>query len=338
MPRVTAEQFAERWDTLPIPLRELLCSPSHGKLVWSTGAAHHLSDEKSGVVAGVVGDIIMGFIHANDLAREIGNRLDLNQEIASSIAREIDQKILSPFKEEILKNYNPIVEEGGQAGIATRKIGVPANLAGPATETPGTKTISLKELLEEKPTPVPVSGEGAPPREGPLIIHTEKPLAEEARKSAFKGFSLPLIGFFKPKTEEAAAPVKAEVETPDAKKKEVPRTVHYSELRTPLSPFGEGEELINLETFERFAAPPPVQPKPEPTAPARAPEAPATAPEEKPPIPVLGKFFTPPAAERHEPPAAPPTPTAPAPAMESAPERTEPKLEGNVVNLRSSSS
>jgi len=156
------------------------------------------------------------------------------------------------------------------------------------------KTISLENLGErvqitaEKipETPKPISPPPTPttiPAEEikPLILHQEKPLTEEVKKTGGKVFSFPFEIF---KTKEgggAQKPVTAKIETletetaekemkqpPPTLRTETPqkRLVNYTEFRTPLSPFGK-EEVINLENLEKSnAAPKPEQVKPaEPT-------------------------------------------------------------------------
>lgn len=128
--------------------------------------------------------------------------------------------------------------------------------------TPQEKTVSL-ETLAETPTEevlhfkfekgVAKAETLKPAEEGkPLMIHEEKPLTEGTTKPPTqKGFSLP-FGLFKSRSaREEQAPVKARVEVP----KEEKRVVHYSELRTPLTPLGGGEELINLEALTQMKPP-----------------------------------------------------------------------------------
>ena len=105
MIKISKQQIDERWDSLPEPLREILYSPTYSNMVWKISEEHHLDDKKAGVILGLTGNIIMGFIHLDDLAKEISLALNLNSEIANSISRELDKKIFSSFNKEINKNY-----------------------------------------------------------------------------------------------------------------------------------------------------------------------------------------------------------------------------------------
>ena len=49
----------------------------------------------------------VGFIHPEDLAKEIKDALNLNPEIANSIADEIDRKIFNPIRTDLEKIYSP---------------------------------------------------------------------------------------------------------------------------------------------------------------------------------------------------------------------------------------
>ena len=107
MIQITKQQIDARWDILPVNLREILYSPDYGKIIWDVCEANHLTNEKIGKIAGLCGYVIMGFIHPEDLAKEIKNATGIHSEIAETIAKEIDRKIFTPIGNEIDKIYAP---------------------------------------------------------------------------------------------------------------------------------------------------------------------------------------------------------------------------------------
>lgn len=110
MLQFTKQQLDQRWDALPINLREVLCSPDYGKIIWDIGEKNHLTDEKIGKIVKFSGFIVMGFIHPEDLAAEIKLEIGINQEIVNSITGEINRKIFAPIKSDLEKVYKPVEE------------------------------------------------------------------------------------------------------------------------------------------------------------------------------------------------------------------------------------
>lgn len=271
MLRISQEQISKRWDLLPLSLRESLYSFENGKIVWGIGVDNHLSEEKIGKIAGAAGYVILGFIHAEDLAKEIGENLGLNSEIAGSIAREIDRKIFGPIRNDLEKVYSMPAEEKEveketldlrAKAQALEVSGIkPAETITTAAEAP---KIIPPEEKPEAAKPLEISPAPAIQADGPMIIHKEaefKPLSEN-RKSLGG-----LFGFLRKDKEQkpeimTAAKVQVELgsqplgvseagqqpEKPEPSKvakTEMPkvRVVHYTEFPVATSPFPvEGEK------------------------------------------------------------------------------------------------
>jgi len=114
MPKITKQQYIDRWDALPPILREAMFSPANGELIWRIGEEHHLKDEQITKIVRICGNIVMGFLHREDLAKEIKTDLGIDERLALAISREIDRKVFSPLRSEIDKVYSPpapVVEE-----------------------------------------------------------------------------------------------------------------------------------------------------------------------------------------------------------------------------------
>lgn len=104
---VSKQQALNRWDILPMNLREALFSEYNSKILWKICENQHLSEDKIYKVAALISDVIMGFAHPEDLAFEIKSELNINSEIANSIAEEVNRKIFMPIRSEIDKAYMP---------------------------------------------------------------------------------------------------------------------------------------------------------------------------------------------------------------------------------------
>jgi len=208
-----------------------------------------------------------------------------------------------------------------------------------AAPKPEAEKPPLQPVAEKKPVVVPP---------GPFILEEKKeiePFPQPAKKPSplFKTFSLP-FELFKKFTSPAKTPmVKTEIEEPQTiltklktlkSKIETPpkRVVHYSEFRTPLSPFEKGEKIIEPET------------KPEQTKTPILEKTPAL--EKKPIIEETLKKSE--EKSNHLPSKENPAPPAPpAPVILAKPDssplktpkndKSQVKVEGNIIDLRSSS-
>jgi len=267
MIRVSKKKFLERLDVLPTAVREAAFSPDTGGIISAIGKTYHLDEQRIGTLIAATGAVFFGFLHRTDLVKEILEETRVDTKIAQSIADEIEQKVFARIRVDLDRIFEPVSTEEVETET-------------PPAPSPVEKRSSIQpskfhpaETREEKLFT-------APKGEGPLILHEEKGAAAEAQKG-FKGFSMPL-SFLRSKMAPNAAPKAAarvemppttappprkdespfaqlrKDEPPSARlRKDEPRVVHYNENRTPLSPFGQNEEFINLETFEKFSPPSP---------------------------------------------------------------------------------
>ncbi|MBN2197754.1 hypothetical protein JW698_00945 [Candidatus Wolfebacteria bacterium] len=111
MLKISRQQVLNRWDTLSNKFKEALFSEYNYDFLLQICEKQHLTEDKIRKIAILVGDVIFGFLHPEDLAKEIKNELNINQEIASSIAEEIDKKIFLSIRDELEKVYQPPVKE-----------------------------------------------------------------------------------------------------------------------------------------------------------------------------------------------------------------------------------
>lgn len=288
MLKIPRQQVLNRWDALPINLREALFAEQNADILWRACENQHLSEDKIRIVATLSGDVIMGFMHPEDLTAEIKTTLGINPEIAASISREIDRKIFGPIKTDLEKVYAPAVSgaelpptiEEREEREEEREEEI-IDLRAEAKKPEGIKE---KKILPEI-IPIVLQKIKKEPEGGPKIIHEEKkiPPLIDTRKRSLGG----LFGFLKKeeaphrppdgggagqgdkRKEGNTLPVKIKLETKESfgemalpQKSEIakteipkPRVVHYSDLRTPLSPFGGVEAdkrgIVEVEADKR---------------------------------------------------------------------------------------
>jgi hypothetical protein len=239
---ISKQQALQRWEVLPDSLREALFSEYNADALWKICQDQHLPEDRIKKVALLLGDVILGFEHFDDLAKDIVLETGINQQIANSIVQEIDRKILPPIKVDVKKNYKPAVPES----LATRPVVVGIRPAGSSSFTKASedkaKQFSPLDILKEAPlmpkpkVEIPISAsmpiippppplpavasakEGVVPApssaEGPLIIHKEtefKPLSEN-KKSLGGFFNFLNKGAEKKEIKDVVSPVRAKVE------------------------------------------------------------------------------------------------------------------------------
>ncbi len=231
MLNISREQALERYETLPENLKEALFSAANAQIIRRLGETYHLSDDKISILATIAGDVILGFLHPNDLAAEIRSSLNLdynlNPQLAVSIAQEIDHRILMPFRNDLEKIYKPIPD--GSTSLTTR-IGAktvieiaggpvpaeaimekPKEASGVEVEAPKIVSAQEEKKKEIQPpiTQLPITELLT---EEPLIIHKEaefKPISET--KKSLGG----MFGFLRKKesgAEKKIIPIKAQIE------------------------------------------------------------------------------------------------------------------------------
>lgn len=257
--KISRKQKLQRWDGLPLTLREALFSEKNFEYFVSICQKEHLSEDKIKIIGSLAGDVILGFIHPEDLTQEIKTALNINQEIADSVSKEINRKIFNPLKADIDGVYAPVPEEIEEEKKEIKIVDI---------EPPKLKSaISIIEILQEKqeesekkseeavePLVASPSVELMAGEVEPLIIHKEeeiKTVFESRLPKSLGG----LFGFLKRKQPEEsmgenfpAAPAKIEIgdgvkKAPqdtsgqaEGKKEEKVRVVHYGGLSTPLPP------------------------------------------------------------------------------------------------------
>lgn len=264
MLKISRTQLINRRDSLPMNLREALSSERNADILWQICEAQHISKEKIYTVATLAGDVLLGFIHYDDLANGIRQDLGVAPEIARTIAEEIDRKIFNPIRASLEKVYAPVSEEiADLRAKAEEKKPEEKTVAeifetGPVEGTESFKITDIKpaeasavrEPAVEIPGVIPLAEAEA----GPMIIHKEtefKPVS--GPKKSLGG----LFGFLRGRQEKPeSAAVKARVEVggaPKAEEIKKPvktiepkiRVVHYTDVPDVKSPFPEQQTSEN---------------------------------------------------------------------------------------------
>lgn len=243
MIQIPRRQVEDRLDLLPEKLKDIGFSPATVAALRVITEKEHLSYEKTGIVSELVGYVILGFLHAEDLGKEIRDVLGINQQIADSIAREIEKKIFAPIMNDLKKVYKPAALDSVAAGAGKISVDLPGptppispediiNLKSARPEvgadkkeisseqagavsaeaelpSPGESPISLSELDESVKEKGAVNGSSA---EGPLIIHKETRVRSASAANPARPSFGGLFNFLGRKEKKIEAPLRVEVE------------------------------------------------------------------------------------------------------------------------------
>ncbi|MBI4034247.1 MAG: hypothetical protein HY378_01725 [Candidatus Brennerbacteria bacterium] len=289
------QEIKERYQRLPRVLQDALNSPSRFGAIGEISEKYKLNEEDSMVLTTSVGMVLLGYIKPQNLFKEINEYLEADEKIVVEVIRDINRQVFVPLHKELEDLYGmkthiegelekeqvePVLKIKTEERKPEAEVKIPLEKLGesPPVSRPTGPATAPSDAAQGKPAAVPPPVPAAPVGEEvkPLIIHREeiqKPATEDKK---FKGFDFP-FGIFEKEGTKAmpSEPVKVRVETPGK------RVVHYSEYRTPVTPFGKPEEEIITIKKE----PPPTEnkspftwPKPEPKPETPKPEQP------KPPV------------------------------------------------------
>lgn len=336
MIQISHKQASDRFDTLPDKLKDVGFSANSVYVIDQACVQNHLSEDKQAKISQLVGYVLFGFIHPEDLSREIQEALSINSEITNTISVEINRKIFAPVRNDLDKVYAPvpstvtapssqvapenIINLKTASAPAAIKPGIPPTPAQAPTAPQASSTVSViggaKEGAAEKTVeviPPTKLEEKLKEHEAPFILHKEeaeiKPTTPPAPdKRSLGGLFWFLGGKGKGEKEEIKAEVQLEKPQATIKAEPIrlvgtpptaPKIVHYTEARPPVSPFGAGE----VKPIAEIRPISPVSPKP--ITPTTGPEEPKEVS-----IPIIGKAT----------PSAPPKPLLAPPLAPSKPE------------------
>lgn len=239
----TAKRTAAKYEAAPKLLQDAIYSFAVAETLFRIGQTNHLSTEKTSLLAAICGQLILGLMHFEDLSNQIQNKLSVDKRLGDELAADIQNKIIIGLEDDIREVYEPITDI-----IEKERSASSIDLETFDAERPKEREIKIQ-------TESPIGRLENLKTGEPLIISREEILTEE-KKPSIRGFSFP--GFFKTKkTEPESQPaVKVKIETPAQSPNKEKRVVHYSEFRTPITPFNESNEFISLENFSKKTAEP----------------------------------------------------------------------------------
>jgi hypothetical protein len=145
---ITQEQARTRFALIPPILQDAIFSVQNAEIIASTIEKSNISDEKAEEIPVLVGWVLLGFLHPEDLIDEIVAVSGVPKEVARDVSNTLATKIFSPIRPIIDRAYKPVPESEG------------ATTATPSPATTGPKII--QEIKAPVPTPPQVIASSIP--------------------------------------------------------------------------------------------------------------------------------------------------------------------------------
>ena len=111
MNNVSKELVQEKMRNLPRDLRDIIFSEDMVTKMKAVAKHYGISIEQLGGLDTATNDVILGIVHPKDYINELSKNLNIDTDVARSIAKEINEQIFAPLRES-LKSVHDIKEAG----------------------------------------------------------------------------------------------------------------------------------------------------------------------------------------------------------------------------------
>ncbi len=240
------EELYKKFEELPENIREALLAPETASSIYEIGKSANLEDEKISLLAELVGNVFMEGLKESDLSNKIKVIIEADDVAAKNLSIKID-KVIKFIQSRPVVRAKEETEEPEEGVIHT-----------------DTK-IEEKNALQKENTPLKPDLIREPQlyqkqklaHDAPFILHQEEEITTEEHQA--QQYAAPRPVFYKPtfseeyKRDTAPPTAKLELgpqEEGSGKEPRLARTpleetrvVHYSELVTPVDPFGSQEQM-----------------------------------------------------------------------------------------------
>ena len=114
---ITTEQARTRFRTLPPTLQDAVFSEQTAEIIASTIEKFHLAEHRAEDIPTLVGWVLLGFLHIEDLAAEIETTARVPKPVAKEIADSLTIKIFEPLRGALAQFHAPVPD--AMTGVAT---------------------------------------------------------------------------------------------------------------------------------------------------------------------------------------------------------------------------
>jgi len=114
---ITTEQARNRFTTLPPTLQDAVFSEQTAEIIASTIEKFHLSEERAEEIPTLVGWVLLGFLHIEDLPDEIAASAGIPKPLAKEISDSLSNKIFEPLRSALAQFHAPVPEPMSNAPV-----------------------------------------------------------------------------------------------------------------------------------------------------------------------------------------------------------------------------
>ena len=140
----TTQQLEEKYRSLPEDLKGAMTEIKTAETIHDIGKKYNLHIDQIGDLADEIGLTMLGLTKPDDFVTHTKNRLQIDQNIAEQIGREVNEQIFLPIRESLQKLHEQKEAAGGVVG------GVETIPAAPATPPQSAGDLPDKDkLLDE---------------------------------------------------------------------------------------------------------------------------------------------------------------------------------------------
>jgi len=152
------EELKKKYDALPDDIREAMSSVDIAQSVENIGKSHSLHVDQIGQLMDEVSFIMLGLMHPSDFISNIQKSLEIDNQVAQEITKDINEKIFRPIKASLLSIHgvdNKESESGIRNQESTAKQDVGEKVEGRESDKSDYEYNKLppKGIIEEKPLP-----------------------------------------------------------------------------------------------------------------------------------------------------------------------------------------
>ncbi len=112
--KYTAEQVMEKFESLPNDLKSALTSEEVDASIQGVAKKHFLHIDQAGELADETGLVMLGLTKTDEYISNLKERLDISQQKAAEIAKDIDEKVLRPIKASLMATSERSTETSEQ--------------------------------------------------------------------------------------------------------------------------------------------------------------------------------------------------------------------------------
>jgi hypothetical protein len=108
MMTITQDQARKRYTLLPSSLQDAIFSVQIAEIVSDVAEANNLDDDRSYKLSEIVGWTLLGFVHPEDLGKELQDEASVPPQTAESVSNALNAKVFASIKADLDKAYAPV--------------------------------------------------------------------------------------------------------------------------------------------------------------------------------------------------------------------------------------